>query len=276
MLEGYFRKMTYEGLQPVTYFFRYATYASKTAQKAEATLHTAEFSLNSLLGKKIKLQLSGEIRCVDCGRKTKKSFNQGSCYSCFTKLAKNDMCILRPNTCHYNEGTCREPEWGEKNCMQKHTVYLANTSGLKVGITKEKPVANRWVDQGAMFALPILEVESRKKAGDVEAQIARFVSDKTSWQKMISTDSSECDLKADRKNLLTKAEVTEKPLSRAKQVNITYPILEYPGKKKSYKPEKNGPIEDVLVGVKGQYLLFKNGVLNVRSYSGYHFQFEWE
>ena len=62
-------------------------------------------------------------------------------------LASNDLCIMRPETCHHHLGTCREPEWGLQNCFKKHTLYLANTSGIKVGITKENPVTKRWVDR---------------------------------------------------------------------------------------------------------------------------------
>lgn len=280
-MKGFLRMMKHEGLTPVTYYFVMAEYSpsSKKNQKVEANEKRSEFTVNSLLGKKLRLSFSGEIRCVDCGRVTKKSFNQGSCYSCFMNLASNDMCIMRPETCHHHLGTCREPEWGLANCFKKHTLYLANTSGVKVGITKENPVTKRWVDQGAMFALPVLEFSSRKDSGMVESALAKFVADKTSWQKMISSDSSPIDLVKKKEELLAKIKLEDlvkdyKLLGQTKITEIKYPILKYPIKKVSYKPEKTKPIEDVLVGVKGQYLLFEKGVINLRSYGGYDMELE--
>ena len=66
-------------------------------------------ALNPLIGKRIALEFTGAIRCIACGRVTRKSFNQGYCYPCFKSLAQCGMCILRPELCHYHEGTCREP-----------------------------------------------------------------------------------------------------------------------------------------------------------------------
>jgi hypothetical protein len=243
--------------------------------KSEVKEYNSEFTVNSLLGKKIRLLFSEEIRCVNCGRITQKSFNQGSCYTCFMKLARNDMCILKPEICHHHLGTCREPEWGLANCFMKHTLYLANTSGVKVGITKENPVSKRWVDQGAMYALPIIEFQSRRDSGLVETALAKYIADKTFWQKMIGSDSIEIDLLQKKAELLSKINLDElvkdyKLLNDTEITQIKYPILKYPPKKFSYKPNKTKPIEDILIGVKGQYLLFEKGVINLRSFSGYY------
>ena len=91
--------------------------------------------LNDWLGKSVQIEYLQQIECIHCGRKTKKSFNQGYCYPCFSSLAQCDMCIMSPEKCHYHLGTCREPEWGLAHCMKPHIVYLSNTSGAKVGIT---------------------------------------------------------------------------------------------------------------------------------------------
>lgn len=99
--------------------------------------------LNALLGRRITLQYLGQIHCVHCGRRTNKSFSQGYCYPCFQKLAACDSCIVSPEKCHYAAGTCREPAWGEQHCLQPHVVYLANSSGLKVGITRGTQVPTR-------------------------------------------------------------------------------------------------------------------------------------
>ena len=141
--------------------------------------------MNALIGKQIQLQHSTEINCVACGRSIKKSFNQGFCYPCFQSLAQCDSCIIKPEKCHYHEGTCREPEWGEQHCLKDHYVYLANSSGLKVGITRGTQIPTRWMDQGATQALPIFKVQNRLTSGQVEVIFKNHVADKTSWQKML-------------------------------------------------------------------------------------------
>ena len=93
-------------------------------------------ALNPLVGTRIRLELKGPIQCVHCGRAIKKTFSRGYCYPCFQKLARCDLCIVRPSRCHFDQGTCREEDWGREHCMIPHAVYLSVTSGLKVGITR--------------------------------------------------------------------------------------------------------------------------------------------
>ncbi|PNV76533.1 DUF2797 domain-containing protein [Leptospira inadai] len=271
---GYLRMLDHEGLDPVEYLWTVATYPSSQSGKQIADFPKPEFRVADLLGKEVTLQFTGQIRCVHCGKHTAKSFNQGSCYSCFQTLAQNDLCILRPETCHFHLGTCREPDWGEEYCFQKHTVYLANTSGLKIGITKENPVSNRWVDQGAQEAIPLLEVRSRRDAGVIEKKFSSIIDDKTKWQVMVSTDSVREDLSEKRKELLSQLEswdlgVYYEVLSPKSSTTIRYPILKYPTKAKAFQPEKDPTIRSSLLGIKGQYLLFESGVINLRAYAGY-------
>ncbi|PJZ45600.1 DUF2797 domain-containing protein [Leptospira brenneri] len=280
-IQGYVRKMSHKGVSPVSYFWESATYSETDKKDLTARESTSEISVETWIGKKITLSTNDEIRCLHCGKKTKKSFNQGHCFTCFTKLAENDLCILRPETCHHHKGTCREPDWGKENCFKKHTLYFANSSGLKVGITKENPVSNRWVDQGARFGVPILEVESRRDAGILEHYLSQFLPDKTSWQKMVAGDPPSMDLVKEGikfLNHLEKNEFLSPPDSKSKLVwkrldlnkvtEIQYPIESFPGKIKSLKLTKESPIVDTLVGIKGQYLLFQSGVINIRSLSG--------
>ncbi len=271
---AYARMLSHSGLSPVEYSFVTVDYEVKGKKEAKGEKKTA-IPLNSAIGKKISLVFTGEIRCVSCGAVTKKSFNQGACYKCFITLAENDMCILRPDTCHFHQGTCREPEWGKMNCFKKHSVYLANTSGLKVGITKENPVSKRWVDQGAVQALAIYETESRLEAGLVESEFAKFISDKTSWQKMISGNPEKLDLKKEFQKLTEKVKLDKKLTSlSANETEILYPVQDFPKKKVHKKFEAGTAQSDILVGIKGQYLLFATGVMNVRNYEGYSFEIE--
>jgi len=195
-VQGNLRKMKTELANPVKY---------------QLPLSNQRVDLNPLIGHSIKLVFTGNIACVHCNRAIKKSFNQGYCYPCFTSLAQCDMCIMKPETCHYDAGTCREPAWGEEFCFQPHIVYLANSSGIKVGITRGTQVPARWIDQGAIQALPIMKVKSRFISGLVEVAIAQHVSDKTSWQRMLKNLVEPVDLMAKRDELLDlcQSEITE-------------------------------------------------------------------
>ncbi|MCK9607091.1 MAG: DUF2797 domain-containing protein [Methylomonas sp.] len=241
----------------------------------------AELDLNPLIGQPVQLRHSGRIFCVHCQKKTNKSFNQGYCYPCFIKLAQCDMCIMKPETCHYAAGTCREPSWGEAFCFQPHIVYLANSSGIKVGITRRSQTPTRWIDQGAVQALPIFQVASRHISGLIEVALAAHVSDKTSWQQMLKNNVQPLDLPALRDELLAKcttqlAAIAEQFgseaitfLADAETLRIEYPVLQYPAKVKSFNLDKDPQVSGVLQGIKGQYLLLDSGVINIRKFSGY-------
>src|SRR5690554_5091465 len=158
--------------------------------------------LNELLGQGLRLRYTGQINCVHCNRQTNKSFNQGYCYPCFQSLAQCDSCIIHPERCHFDQGTCREPAWGEEFCMRDHIVYLANSSGAKVGITRSTQIPTRWIDQGAVQALPIIRVRSRLQSGALEVLYRRYVTDKTNWRDMLRGADQQVDLIAERDRLM--------------------------------------------------------------------------
>lgn len=237
--------------------------------------------LNDCLGEKLSLRYTGTINCVNCDRVTKKSFNQGFCYPCFSKLAQCDSCIMKPEQCHFHEGTCREPDWGEAFCFQSHYVYLSNTSDVKVGITRGTQIPTRWIDQGAIQALPIIKVPSRYLSGLVEVAFKEHVSDKTAWQRMLKGQTDRVDLVKQREYLINQCfealdgllqehgmEAIE-VLDNAEPVTIDYPVLEYPSKIKSLNFDKQATVEGTLLGIKGQYLMFDTGVINIRKFGGY-------
>lgn len=241
--------------------------------------------LNSLLGKTVRLIWNGAIRCVHCQRPTNKSFAQGHCYPCFKRLASCDTCIMSPERCHYAQGTCRQPEWGKQHCMAPHLVYLANSSALKVGITKPSQLPTRWLDQGAAQAVPILDVDSRLQSGLVEDTLRAVLSDRTSWQAMLKGDPAELDLAAIRTTVLAqfeceldalRAQWGEKALRLREDAprRFHYPVLAYPQKVKSFNLDRQPIIEGQLMGIKGQYLILDAGVINLRKYSGYHVAFD--
>jgi len=233
--------------------------------------------LNPRLGETLRLEFEGDISCIHCGRAIKKTFNQGYCYPCFTRLARCDRCIVKPELCHYDRGTCREPEWGRENCLIAHTVYLSVSSGLKVGITRGLDPSTRWIDQGATQGLAIRTVPSRLDSGHVEVALKQYVADRTEWRAMLRGDAATVDLEAERDRLLAlrEAEHPDDPLSgepaaNAKPVTLVYPVLEYPTRVRSHDFAKQPLLEGSLVGIKGQYLIFDTTVVNVRKYAGYH------
>ncbi|WP_395502622.1 DUF2797 domain-containing protein [Ectopseudomonas mendocina] len=240
-----------------------------------------EVPVNPLVGKSLRLEYLGAIHCSHCGRKTKTSFSQGYCYPCMQKLAQCDVCIMSPERCHFEQGTCREPSWGEQFCMTDHIVYLANSSGVKVGITRASQVPTRWIDQGATQALPILRVATRQQSGFVEDLLRSQVADKTNWRALLKGDAAPVDLLAIREQLFDScgAGISElqqrfglqaiQPLSAAEVLEIRYPIEAYPAKISSFNLDKQPLAEGTLLGIKGQYLMFDTGVINIRKYTAY-------
>lgn len=252
----------------------------ETAQYA-FRLDEQEVPVNPLLGKRVRLEFLGAIHCSHCGRKTKKSFSQGYCYPCFTKLAQCDSCIVSPEKCHFDAGTCREPEWGERFCMTDHVVYLANSSGVKVGITRASQIPTRWLDQGASQALPIFRVATRQQSGLVEDLLRTQVADKTNWRALLKGDAVPLDLPAIRDQLLEScaegiAALQQRfglqaiqPVGDADVLEIRYPVEAYPTKVASHDLEKTPVVEGILRGIKGQYLILDTGVINLRKYTAY-------
>jgi hypothetical protein len=96
-------------------------------------LDEVKVPLNERIGQELELRFEGEIRCVACERLTRKSYSQGYCYNCAQTRAECDLCIVSPERCHLERGTCRDPVWAEGHCLQDHVVYLANTSGSRLG-----------------------------------------------------------------------------------------------------------------------------------------------
>lgn len=265
-IRGKLRKMVATDAQPVSYTL---------------PLGDERLPLNPLLGKMLRLAHSGQIQCLGCGQLTRKSFNQGFCFRCFSTLARCDLCIVKPELCHFAEGTCREPEWGRAHCMQPHYVYLANASGLKVGITRGSQIPTRWLDQGAVQALPVMRVRSRRHAGLVEVAFKKHVSDRTDWRKMLKGEPETHDLATRRDDLFTRCDKDLAAVSENGGENsptrlvqeavrtFAYPVLTYPTRVTALNLDKTPTIEGTLLGVKGQYLILDAGVLNVRRFAGY-------
>jgi len=246
-----------------------------------------QINMNDLIGHPIRIRHTGEIHCVACGRRINKSFNQGYCYPCFKGLPECDMCIVSPEKCHFDQGTCRDEDWGRAHCMQPHIIYLSNTSGVKVGITRQTQVPTRWIDQGAVQALSILRVASRFQSGLLEVAFKQHVADKTNWRRMLKNDTEDVDLAVARDHLLElcATEITQSQQQFGddsiefleEQVTVLdYPVLRYPEKVTSMNLDKTPEIAGKLEGIKGQYLILDTGVINIRRHGGYQVEFDAE
>ncbi len=260
--------------------------ALKANVEYQFILDRSTIDLPFVLGQDIELEWSGQIYCISCGSKTPKSYSQGHCFKCFKTKASCDMCIMKPETCHYHLGTCREEKFAQEVCFQPHIVYLANSSALKVGITRLGQMPTRWLDQGATQALPIMKVGSRRLSGQLETMFAEQVADKTDWRKLLKGEAPSLDLPQLRDQLLDdfaphiekirdefslsldfneNVEILETEQPR----EFIYPVAMYPEKIKSHNLDKTPKIRGKLQGIKGQYLMLDTGVINIRKYTGY-------
>ena len=259
-LEGNVRKMKSDFKAPIEY---------------SMILSEHILPLNDYIGSNIKMEWSGIIHCVKCGNKTNKSFFQGFCYPCFISAPESSECILKPELCQAHEGISRDMEWSEKYCLSNHYVYLSLTSGIKVGVTRYTQIPTRWIDQGAIKALKIAKTPNRYLAGAIEVKLKEFVSDRTSWQRMLKNDvNQEIDLYGYRETLKKSlpSDLKTYVLHEEREKIIAYPINKYPEKIKSINFEKVKEFEGKLTGIKGQYIYIDNQfVVNMRKYSGFYF-----
>ena len=230
-------------------------------------------NMNELLGETIEFEFKGVIHCIRCGMITRKSFAQGFCYPCFTTAPETSDCVLRPELCRAHEGKSRDMKWSKDHCLQDHFVYLAVSSGLKVGVTRSSQIPTRWIDQGAWKAIRLAKTPNRFLAGQIEVALKTQMSDKTNWRHMLINEiDSNIDLLEEKKaasGFLTK-ELLAYLSPDDEIVEINYPVIQYPSKVKSLSFDKLNTIGGKLSGIKGQYLIFSDGsVLNIRKHNGY-------
>lgn len=230
-------------------------------------------ALNPLIGKQISFSYSRQIYCIECGASTPKSFAQGLCYRCFTTSPLAEDCVLRPELCRAHEGIARNMAYAETHCLIDHFVYLAVSSGIKVGVTRHTQIPTRWIDQGATSAIKLAQTPDRYTAGLIEVELKAHLSDKTNWQRMLKNEVLQnVDLVAQKEQAyeLLPEHLQEFVTDDDTVFNFEYPVLQYPRKVKSLSFDKQTEVSGVLQGIKGQYLIFENGeVINIRKHTGY-------
>lgn len=228
--------------------------------------------LNQLIHKKIRLELQG-YQCLNCGS-DETIFAQGFCKKCFFESPKAGEWIMKPelSKAHLGEED-RDLEFEKRMQLQPHIVYLSNTGTVKVGITRKKQLPTRWIDQGAHQAMAILETPNRYLAGVAEVALKNHISDKTNWRTMLTTTESQENLGEVFNSLQTHIpdEVRDCLIAELNHVPIAFPYSQKIEKVlKSHSLKKDPHVEGVLIGIKGQYLIFEDGaVMNIRNHEGY-------
>jgi hypothetical protein len=228
-------------------------------------------NMNQLLEREITLSFV-KYECLNCHR-DRQIYRQGFCKNCFFETPNAGDWIMKPelSTAHLGKED-RDLAFEKEMQLKPHIVYLANSSDVKVGVTRKSQVPTRWIDQGAHEAIEIVEVPNRYLAGITEVALKDYVSDKTNWRKMLTNDSKDVDLVAEKERLsqYIPDEVKEYYLDENNsETHINFPVNEYPQKVKSLNLIKTPTYKGVLKGIKGQYLIFDDTtVFNVRSNEG--------
>lgn len=252
---GVLKKMRTELLDTVQYYL---------------DMKTDFLNVNQLLNKKIEMTFV-TYECLNCGLE-KEIYRQGFCKSCFFETPAAGDWIMRPelSKAHLGEED-RDLEYEKKAQLQPHIVYLANSSNVKVGVTRKNQVPTRWIDQGAHEAIEIVEVPNRYLAGITEVALKEHVADKTNWRKMLKNEIEDENLSKwqERLHSFIPEEAQEYFIENNKETKINFPVEKYPEKPKSLNIKKEGSYTGTLVGIKGQYFIFEdNTVFNVRANEG--------
>ncbi len=254
--QGVLRKMQTELANPIQYYL----------------IFEDDFlNVNQVLDRQLGIEFL-KYQCLNCGR-DRQIYRQGFCRSCFFETPAAGDWIMRPelSTAHMDKED-RDLEYEKKMQLQPHIVYLANSSNIKVGVTRKSQIPTRWIDQGAHEAIEIVEAPNRYLAGITEVALKSHLSDKTNWRKMLTNQVTDQDLASWRDKLKSHIpeEASDYFLSNRNELELNFPVLQYPEKVKSLNLEKNPEFSGKLQGIKGQYLIFADDtVFNVRANEGY-------
>lgn len=231
-----------------------------------------EICVNDYLGRRFSIEFLHQIYCTVCGKLTRSAFGQGFCYSCFTTAPQAEACVLNPEQCKAHLGISRNMEFSKSHCLIPHFVYLAVTADIKVGVTRHTQIPVRWIDQGANLAIVLAQTPNRHIAGLLEVALKAHFSDKTIWKSMLRNEVNPLYNLVEEKTRALELLPLAMQQFRWPHDTITrleYPVLEYPEKPVSASLDKTDKVEGILTGIKGQYLMFGNQVINIRRHTGY-------
>jgi len=239
-----------------------------------------ELNLNECVGKQVRLQATGDIRCILHGEKLNKTFGEGLCWNGFQDSSNASPCIIHPELCKAHEGVALrgDMEWERANHLIPHIVYLSFTSGIKVGVTSERNLLSRWIDQGARQGVVFARVPYRQLAGEFEVLLKEHVSDKSNWKGMLQPNFTKNEaLLAAKENLLFEIPDAFQDFidDEDKVWDIQFPCEDRPVNPKTWKLAPENIYEGKLKGIVGQYLILENQqVFNVRSHAGHEIDIE--
>lgn len=229
--------------------------------------------MDYLLGRQISIEFLDQRICASCGNTFKSLFRMGFCRECFFSSPMAGESIVRPELSRAHEGIeDRDLSFEKSYQLQPHVVYLANSGGLKVGVTRARQKMTRWIDQGASSAIVLAETSNRYEAGMIEVNLKEHMADKTAWQRMLRNEDADLDLREEKKVAagLIKEEWRQFVSDYDEVHHLKYPVLHYPAKVKSINLDKDPSLTAKLQGIRGQYLMFEGGAaLNVRGHTGY-------
>ncbi len=253
--QGVLTKMETEFSQPIQYYL---------------VFENDFINMNQLLNKNITIQFV-KYQCLNCGL-NEPIYRQGFDKQCFFEVPQAADWIMRPELSKAHIGVeDRDLEFEKRAQLQPHIVYLANSSNVKVGVTRKGQVPTRWIDQGAHEAIEIVEVPNRYLAGVTEVALKDYVADKTNWRKMLKNDIEDVSLIEWRERLkqYIPGEAKAYFIEDNEETQLEFPVYRYPEKPKSLNLKKTLEYSGKLVGVKGQYLIFEDDtVFNVRANEG--------
>ena len=253
--QGVLKKMLTENAKEIQYYL---------------DMNTDFINMNQLLNKEITINFIS-YECLNC-HSEKQIYRQGFCKSCFFDTPNAGDWIMRPELSKAHLGIeDRDLAYEKAVQLKPHIVYLANSSNVKVGVTRKTQVPTRWIDQGAHEAIEIVEVPNRYLAGITEVALKNHVADKTNWRKMLKNDIDDVSLLEWREKLkeFIPEEAKEYFIENNSETNLNFPVKKYPEKPKSLNLQKTPSFKGKLVGIKGQYLIFEDEtVFNVRSNEG--------
>lgn len=255
--EGVLKKMQTEIGTPIQYYL---------------VFESDFLNINQILNKELSIDFI-KHQCLNCGN-DRPIFRQGFCKNCFFETPSAGDWIMRPelSTAHLDKED-RDLAYEKRVQLQPHIVYLANSSNVKVGVTRKTQVPTRWIDQGAHEAIEIVEVPNRYLAGITEVALKDHIGDKTNWRKMLTNTVDDENLVEWRNKLkqYIPEEARQYFIENNTETHMQFPVLQYPEKVKSLNLDKTPNFKGTLKGIKGQYLIFNdNTVFNVRSNEGYY------
>jgi hypothetical protein len=227
-------------------------------------------NMNQLLNSELTIRFV-TYECLNCHLE-KEIYRQGFCKSCFFEIPNAADWIMKPELSRAHlDIEDRDLAYEKAVQLKPHIVYLANSSNVKVGVTRKQQVPTRWIDQGAHEAIEIVEVPNRYLAGITEVALKQHVADKTNWRKMLKNDIEDVSLTEwrDKLKAFIPEEAKEYFIENNSETHLNFPVKKYPEKPKSLNLIKTPNYTGKLVGIKGQYLIFEDEtVFNVRSNEG--------